>query len=151
MAKAKTFLLVEDDAYYALFVVTEFEKIRVQTDLQVVRDGVEARNYVAGLGGYANRDRYPLPDVILLDLSLPRVNGFEFLEWLRSPSAHPHRLIPVVVMSSSDSPEEVNRAYKLGANSYLIKPVNWEEFRERIKTVATYWAAHVQAPQIESP
>jgi DNA-binding NarL/FixJ family response regulator len=53
-------------------------------------------------------------------------------------------------MSSSDSPEEVNRAYRLGANSYLIKPVNWEEFRERIKTVAAYWAAHVQAPQIES-
>jgi len=150
MAKAKTFLLVEDDAYYALFVVTEFEKIRVQTDLQVVRDGVEARNYVAGSGGYANRDRYPLPDVILLDLSLPRVNGFEFLEWLRSPSAHPHRLILVVVMSSSDSPEEVNRAYRLGDNSYLIKPVNWEEFRERIKTVAAYWAADVQAPQIES-
>jgi DNA-binding response OmpR family regulator len=76
---------------------------------------------VASLDGYANRDRHPLPDVICW-LNLPRVNGFEFLEWLRSPSC-PHRLIPVVVMSSYDSQRVT--AYKLGADSYLIKPVNW--------------------------
>jgi len=149
MAKPKTFLLVEDDAYYVLFVATEFEKIPVLTNLQVVRDGVEARDYVSAAGDYVDRRRYPLPDVILLDINLPRVNGFEFLAWLRTESPDSHRLIPVVVMSSSDSPEEVMRAYTLGANSYLIKPVNWEEFRERIKILATYWAAHVQTPQIE--
>jgi len=147
VAKAKTFLLVEDDAYYVLFVATEFGKTEFNTDLRVVRDGVEARNYLEGQGAFGNRDSYPLPDVILLDIKLPRLNGFEFLEWLRSQSADQHRLLPVVVMSSSDFPEEVTRAYKLGANSYLVKPVNWEEFRERIKTLAMYWAAHVELPK----
>jgi len=149
MAKAKTFLLVEDDAYYVLFVATEFEKIPVLTNLQVVRDGVEAREYMSGAGKFADRHQYPLPHVILLDIQLPRVSGFEFLEWLRTESPGQYRLIPAVIMSSSDSPEEVTRAYRLGANSYLIKPVNWEEFRERIKVLAAYWAAHVQAPHIE--
>ena len=142
---------MEDDPYDALFVETEFEKAHVKTGLQIVRDGVEAMHYVGGQGEYADRQKYPLPDVILLDLKMPRMDGFEFLAWLRSRSTEPHRFIPVVVMSSSPLPEDVERAYTLGANSYLIKPVNWEDFRDRIRALGVYWSAHVATLESISP
>jgi CheY-like chemotaxis protein len=82
--------------------------------------------------------------VILLDLKMPRINGFEFLEWLRSTGPRAHRFIPVVMMSSSALKEDVDRAYSLGANSYLVKPVSWALFKERVKAIGIYWAEHVQ-------
>jgi two-component system response regulator len=95
--------------------------------------------------------KYPLPNVILLDLNMPRLNGFDFLEWLRSGASGQHRFIPVVVMSSSALEEEVARAYALGVNSYMVKPVDWQKFRERIKTLGIYWAEHVEIPEIFPP
>ena len=85
-----------------------------------------------------------MPHVILLDLKMPRINGFDFLAWLRSEGPKKHRFIPVVVMSSSGLREDVERAYALGANSYLVKPISWTLFKERIKTVGIYWAEHVE-------
>jgi len=151
MSARKTFLLVEDDGFDVEFVENEFNQSPLHISLQAVRDGVEAMHYVEGQGEYADRQKYPLPDVILLDLKMPRMDGFEFLMWLRSRSTDPHRLIPVVVMSSSPLPEDVARAYTLGANSYLIKPVNWEDFRERIRALGIYWSAHVATPESISP
>jgi CheY-like chemotaxis protein len=139
LSARKTFLLVEDDAYDALFVETEFEKANVKTDLRIVRDGVAARQYMEGQDHYGDRQVYPLPDVILLDLEMPRMNGFEFLEWLRSRSPAACRLIPVVVMSASPHAEEVERAHALGANAFLAKPVDWQEYRTQIRTLGLFW------------
>ena len=137
---------MEDDPYDALFVETEFEKAHVKTDLQIVCDGAEAMHYVEGQGDYANRQKYPLPDVILLDLKMPWMNGFEFLEWLRSQSPDAYRLIPVVVMSASPHAEDVERAHALGANGFLAKPVDWQEYRAQIRTLGLFWGGTSETP-----
>jgi CheY-like chemotaxis protein len=148
MAEVKTFLLVEDEPRDSELVEIEFKQAPIPINLRAVRDGVEATDYVSGAGKYADRGKYPLPDVILLDVKMPRMNGFEFLQWLRSLSTNQHRLIPVVMMSSSGLAEDIDRAYALGANSYMVKPVSWQEFRERIKALGIYWVSGMETPKI---
>src|SRR6184192_4363911 len=104
-----------------------------------VRDGKEAMHYLEADGEFSDENRYPVPDVILLDLKMPRINGFEFLHWLRSESPPHYRFMPVVVMSSSAMREDVDRAYSLGANSYLVKPVQWKLFQDLIQALGIYW------------
>ena len=145
MAAPKTFLLVEDDPNDVWFVEQEFKLAPVNLQLRAVPDGEHAIRYLEGKGDYGDRQRYPVPDVILLDLKMPKVNGFEFLDWLHSKGGE-HSLIPVVVMSSSALESDVQRSYALGANSYLVKPVNWPEFRARIRALGIYWAEHVETP-----
>lgn len=144
MAETTHFLLVEDDANDVLMLKMEFDRTSLPIRLEVVDDGREAIRYLEGAGQYSDRDRYPVPNVVLLDLKMPRINGFEFLEWLRSKGPREHRFIPVVMMSSSALKEDVDRAYALGVNSYLVKPVSWALFQERIKAIGIYWAEHVQ-------
>lgn len=144
-----TFLLVEDDRNDVDLITIEFGHAPANIRLRVVHDGHDAIEYLKGGGNFANRNEYPLPDVILLDLKMPRVSGFEFLEWLRSQAPEHLRVIPVVVMSSSFLKEDIDCAYELGANSYLVKPVNWEHFKERIRAFGIYWAWHSETP--ESP
>src|SRR5215472_1370475 len=146
MTKTTTFLLVEDDQNDAALLEMEFRNCPARIRLLTVEDGQQAMHYLDGLGAYGDRQRYPLPDVILLDLKMPRINGFEFLEWLRGRSARHLRLIPVVVMSSSGLKEDVDRAYALGANSYMVKPIEWRPFRERVKALGIYWSEHVEVP-----
>jgi CheY-like chemotaxis protein len=125
----------------------EFRQAPARIRLVSVNDGDEAIRYLEGGGQYADRATHPVPDVILLDLKMRRIGGFEFLAWLRSRSPRQHRLIPVVVMSSSVLQEDVDRAYALGANSYLIKPVDWNLFKQRIRALGVYWAEHVETPE----
>jgi PleD family two-component response regulator len=80
----------------------------------------------------------------LLDLKMPRINGFEFLKWLRGKADKSQRFIPVVVMSSSGIREDIDRAYALGANSYLVKPIEWNLFQARVQAIGIYWAMHVE-------
>lgn len=142
-----TFLLVEDDPNDVFFMQEAFKEAPACIRLEAVSDGWHAINYLEGLGLYGNRRKYPVPNVILLDLKMPRVDGFGFLEWLRAKGPREHRFIPVLVMSSSALPEDVERAYSLGVNSYLVKPVDWHEFKERIKTIGAYWGEHVKKPE----
>jgi chemotaxis family two-component system response regulator Rcp1 len=130
MSAKKTLLLVEDDPYDVAFVEEHLKRAPGNTRLRVVCDGVEAMLYVAGEGDYGDRRMYPKPDVILLDLKMPRWDGFEFLAWLRSQSPTQHRLIPVVVLSASKMPEDAARAYALGADSFLAKPLAWHNFQD---------------------
>jgi CheY-like chemotaxis protein len=116
-----------------------------------VEDGVEAVRYLRGEVEYADRQRYPIPDVILLDLKMPRFSGFDFLKWLHQDSPGHQRLIPVVVMSSSNDPGDIQRAYALGANTYMVKPVNWAEFKERVQMLGLYWATHAETPHLRPP
>jgi CheY-like chemotaxis protein len=142
-------LLVEDNPIDAYFVEREFKQCPVHVHLRHVRDGAEAIRYLEGQDEYADRQTYPLPNVILLDFKMPRLNGVEFVEWLRSKAPMPQRVIPIVVMSSSTLQEDVERAYAAGANSYLAKPVDWDTFRERLKVFGIYWCEHVQKPAID--
>jgi CheY-like chemotaxis protein len=142
-----TFLLVEDDPNDVLMLEMEFRRVPAQIRLVAVSDGKEAMHYLQREAKYSDADQYPAPDVILLDLKMPRINGFEFLKWLRSQSPAHYRFIPVVVMSSSALRQDVDLAYALGANSYLVKPVSWKLFQERIQTLGIYWAEHVEKPE----
>lgn len=146
--KDSTFLLVEDDDNDVFMVRMEFRRAPHHIHLQVVNDGKEAMHYLCGDGKYADRDKYPLPNVILLDLKMPRVNGYEFLGWLRSKSRGDLRLIPVLVMSGSALPQDINRVYALGANSYMVKPADWRVFKKMVADLGIYWTEHAATPEM---
>ena len=137
-------LLVEDRADDILLVRKAFERGAINHPLQVVRDGEEAMRYLAGEGRYSNRDEYPLPDLILVDLKMPRVDGFELVKWIRRQPGFSN--IPIVVLTSSDAIRDVNRAYALGANSFLVKPLDFDNFVETAKTLKKYWLNMNQPP-----
>ena len=124
----------------------EFRRVPAHIRLVAVSDGKEAMQYLRKDAKYDDASHYPDPDVVLLDLKMPRINGFEFLQWLRSESPAHYRFIPVVVMSSSALRQDIDRAYALGANSYLVKPVQWKLFQERIQALGIYCAEHVEKP-----
>ncbi len=148
MRKAPTtFLLVEDDPNDVLFVQQEFKRASKNIRLHVVSDGIEAKRYLEGRDNYTDRTKYPLPQVIVLDLKMPRFSGFDFLEWLRSKAPDQLHFIPVVVLSSSTLPQDIVRSYALGVSSYITKPVNWLEFRQRLHNLAVYWADNVETPE----
>ncbi len=150
MTTTTTFLLVEDNPNDVFLVEREFKRAP-HLRLVHVGDGRKAVRYLIGEGEYADRHKHPLPDVILLDLKMPGFSGFDFLEWLHSESPGDERLIPVVVMSSSSLQQDVKRAYALGVNSYITKPVDWETFRERIKLLGIFWSEHAETPEIPPP
>ncbi len=136
--KESGILLVEDDYNDILFIQRAFRRSDLENpSIQVVRDGDEAVAYLSGEGDYANRNFYPLPGMILLDLKLPRRSGLEVLEWLRSQPVL--KRIPVVILTSSKENIDINRAYDIGVNSYLLKPVNYKALNEMIKTLNAFW------------
>jgi CheY-like chemotaxis protein len=137
-------LLVEDDANDILFVQRAFRQANLTNALHIVKDGDQAIDYLIGNNEYANRDLYPIPVLILLDLKLPRLSGLEVLEWIKK---HPSlRRIPVVVLTSSKENIDVNRAYDIGANSYLVKPVKFETLTQMIEIIDAYWLKLNQYP-----
>src|SRR4051812_41361786 len=121
-----TVLLVEDDLNDIFLVKRAFKMAHLQNPLQVVTDGQEAVNYLKGEAKYSDRTLFPLPKLIVMDIKMPRRTGFEVLEWVKS-NRGPLRRIPVVIVSSSNNPTDINRAYELGANAYMVKPVNFKE------------------------
>jgi len=138
-------LLVEDDPNDILLIQRAFAKACLVNPLKVVRDGEEALNYLAGSGDFSDRGRFPLPSLILLDLKLPRKSGLEILQWLRQQPALKH--IPVIVLTSSKESSDVSRAYDLGANSYLVKPVGFEGLLELVKSIGMYWMILNKTPE----
>jgi CheY-like chemotaxis protein len=133
----RTILLVEDDANDIYFMKRAAREAGIFDLLHVAQDGQEAEDYLGGLGEYADRQRFPLPCVILLDLKLPRVMGFEVLKWIRQQPAL--KSIIVIVLTSSDLGPDVDLAYQLGANSYLVKPPNPDRLTEMITRIKQYW------------
>src|SRR6185295_10439329 len=137
--RPRTILLVEDNPDDALFAQRAFGRVCPEARLQLARDGEEAISYLSGKGIYGDRDRYPLPTLILLDLKLPRKSGFEVLE-RRNGEPEP-REIPVVVLTSSDQPQDIARAEQLGVQAYHVKPVTNEELVATAKTICEAWSA----------
>ena len=118
-------LLVDDSADDTELVRMAFKRAEIENPLKTVASGEEAMAYVRGTEKYANREEYPLPELILLDLKMPGLDGFEVLSWLkREPGLSK---IPVVVLTSSEQMKDVNRAYELGANSFLVKPFDFND------------------------
>jgi CheY-like chemotaxis protein len=132
-AKMTTILHVEDDPNDTLLLEHACKKAGVVFDLRAVSDGDQAIAYLRGINDFSDRNKYPLPKLILLDLKMPRLSGFDVLAWLRSDEAF--RGVPVVVLTSSNHDADVKRAYDLGAKSYLVKPVGFEAWVELVKTL----------------
>ncbi|HEU5358654.1 MAG TPA: response regulator [Gemmatimonadales bacterium] len=141
-------LLVEDDANDVVLITRAFTKAGAFGVIEAVGDGDAALAYLRGEGRYADRQRYPFPDVVLLDLKLPRRSGLEVLEWIRGQ--HPLRRLPTVMLTSSRDATDVDRAYDLGANSYLVKPVGFDELQRLVAEVSRYWLEHNQGPDAQS-
>jgi CheY-like chemotaxis protein len=129
-----TILLVEDDHNDVLLIKRAFQKVKIANPIIVLNDGEQAISYLAGREPYIER---PLPVLILLDLKLPRKSGHEVLEWLRQQQTL--KRLPVVVLTASSESSDINRAYDLGANSYLVKPVTFGSLVEMVKTLNLYW------------
>jgi CheY-like chemotaxis protein len=139
-------LLVEDSPDDALLIQRAFRKANLANPVQLVRDGEEAVAYLSGAAPFADRARFPLPAFMLLDLKLPRRSGLEVLAWVRQESAV--KRLPVVVLTSSRESVDVNRAYDLGVNSYLTKPVGFEALIEMVKNVNLYWLVLNENPEL---
>lgn len=140
-------LLVEDDNADAMLIERAFRRARIDNPVRRVGDGDAAVQYLSGLSPYGDRDKHPLPVLILLDLKLPRRSGFEVLSWLRAQDSGVQRL-PVVVLTSSSHSQDVNRAYDLGANSYLVKPGGPDALLEMIQKLDTYWLTINRSPEL---
>jgi CheY-like chemotaxis protein len=135
--QAFTILHIEDDPDDILLVHDAFAEVPNGHRLEVAQDGEEALAYLCGRGAYADRHAHPFPSLILLDLKLPRKSGLEVLEWLRHRPET--KRIPVVVLTSSENLKDVERAYDLGVNSYLVKPVDYAALGAMVKSIAAYW------------
>jgi CheY-like chemotaxis protein len=141
-----TILLVEDTSSDAALIRRGFDKINVLNPIVWVKNGQEALAYLSGLGQYGDRIQYPLPALILLDLDLPEMTGFELLQWKRT---QPYiRRIPVVVLTIDKATSAINAAYDLGANSYLVKPGDPEEIIRIVKSIQEYWLGLNEAPKL---
>ncbi len=133
----KTILHVEDDPNDVLLIGRALRKAEVHASIQVVNDGDQAVDYLSGNNTYAQREQFPLPALVLLDLKLPRKSGIEVLQWIRSKPGL--RRIPVIMLTSSRQPIDINRAYDLGVNAYLVKPVSFDTLVEMLRTLDSFW------------
>ena len=135
--KEKTILLVEDNPDDEALTLRAFKKCNIANTVHVVRDGKEALDYLFCEGSYADRNPEDSPSVILLDLKLPKIDGLEVLKRLRANPTT--KLLPVVVLTTSNEERDIVSSYDLGANSYTTKPVNFESFIDAVSQLGIYW------------
>jgi len=142
----KIILLVEDNPDDELLAIRALKKNNISNEVVVARDGVEALDYLFGTGAHAGRDMSVMPQIILLDLKLPKIDGLEVLRRLRSDERT--KLLPVVVLTSSREEQDLTESYSLGANSYIRKPVNFAQFTEAIRQLGLYWLVLNESPPV---
>jgi CheY-like chemotaxis protein len=142
-------LLVDDREDDVFLIRKAFRTAGLNNPLYTVNDGEQAVAYLMGEGPFSNRAEYPLPDLILLDLKMPRLDGFEVLSWIRNQPGI--RALPVIVLTSSEELRDVNRAYELGANSFLVKPLDFENSVSLLSTVQKYWIRFSKLPESSRP
>jgi len=134
---SKKILLVEDNTDDVLLTLRALQRANILNEVVVARDGHEAIEYLTGEGQYAGRDTSDHPVVVLLDLKMPRMGGLEFLKRIRSMKSL--KLLPVVILTSSKEDQDICESYNLGANSYIQKPVDFDQFVQAIRTLGLYW------------
>jgi CheY-like chemotaxis protein len=140
-------LLAEDDPNDVLLIQRAFQRTHVANPVQVVRDGEEVLAYLSGQGPFADRERHPLPVLMLMDLKMPRKSGLEVLEWVRQQPGL--KRLPIIVLTSSNQSPDINRAYELGANSYLVKPAGFDSLLELVKNLDMYWLILNEKPELD--
>ena len=140
----RTILLVEDNPDDEALTLRALRKHNITNRVVVAHDGVEALDYLFGTGAHAGRDLSEMPQVVLLDLKLPRIDGLEVLKRVRADERT--RLLPVVVLTSSKEDQDVINGYRFGCNSYVRKPVNFDEFVEAARQLGLYWLLLNEAP-----
>jgi two-component system response regulator len=143
----KMILLVEDNPDDEALTIRALKKNNIGNDLTVVRDGAEALDFLFGAGAYGSRDLNDKPQVILLDLKLPKVDGLEVLRRIRADERT--RLLPVVILTSSKEDADLIKGYSLGANSYVRKPVDFNQFVEAVRNLGLYWLVLNEAPPVQ--
>jgi CheY-like chemotaxis protein len=141
-------LLVEDSTQDVILVQRAFRKANITVPMQVVNDGDTAVQYLQGEAEYHDRDQYPLPMLILLDLKLPRRSGAEVLAWLRQQPVL--KRIPVVVLTASREYADINGTYDLGVNAYIVKPVQFDALVQIIQTLNLHWLILNEKPEVSS-
>src|SRR5258707_1187078 len=130
-------LLVEDNPNDEALTLRALKKNKIMNQVIVMRDGAEALDYLFAKGAYAGRDVRDLPEIVLLDLNLPKVGGIEVLRRIRAEEAT--RLLPVVILTSSSEDQDLVAGYTSGANSYVVKPVDFTQFSEAVRQLGLYW------------
>jgi len=146
MPERAVILVCDDSEDDILLIRRAFEKALLTNPLFAVRSGDEAILYLKGEGKYSRRDEYPLPDLLLLDLKMPGKDGFDVLRWIRQQPGIKN--LRVVVLTGSRDLGDVNQAYQLGANSFMVKPSEFENYVELGKNLVTYWLRESKAPEI---
>jgi CheY-like chemotaxis protein len=149
MSTENTILLVEDNPKDVFLVQRAFRKAGIVISLQVVDNGDMAVQYLAGASPYHDRTAYPLPVLVLLDLKLPRRSGDEVLSWIRQQVQL--RRLPVVVLTSSREYTDINRIYDLGANAYMVKPGDFDQLVDILKTLNLHWIVYNEKPELGMP
>jgi len=130
-------LLVEDNRDDVLLTIRALEKANIMNHVDVAKDGIEALEYLRGEGKFSNRDTAEQPAIILLDLKMPRMGGLDFLRTIRGEEKF--RLLPTVILTSSREEQDIIESYRLGANSYIQKPVDFDQFVKAVQTLGLYW------------
>jgi CheY-like chemotaxis protein len=141
-----TILVVEDDKNDQMLIERAFRRVEVKGPIHIANDGAEAIAYMMGEGKYADREKFAYPTFIITDLKMPRVDGFGVLEFLKGNPEW--AIIPTVVFSASHDPDDIKKAYMLGASSYHIKPDNPEELRHQLATLHAYWLT-CEVPEVD--
>ena len=145
--KNRAILLVEDNPRDEALTLRALKKNNIVNEVVVARDGVEALDYLFGTGGHAGRDLSAMPQLVLLDLKLPKIDGLQVLQKIRSDERT--RRLPVVIFTSSNEEEDLIKSYNLGANSYVRKPVDFEQFLEATRQLGMYWLVLNEAAPTE--
>ncbi len=148
MEAKKIILLVEDQPDDEALTLRALKKNNIQNEVVVARDGAAALEYLFGTGAYAGRDPSILPQVVLLDLKLPKLDGLEVLKRLRADPRT--KLLPVVVLTSSKEEQDLIQSYGAGANSYVRKPVDFNQFSEAVRQLGLYWLLLNETPPVSA-
>jgi two-component system response regulator len=139
----KTILQVEDDPNDVFLFKHAMKKVELANPIQIASDGQEAIDYLSGVGKFADREEFPVPDLVLLDLKLPYVMGLDVLKWIRE---QPNTAPVVIILTASAEDEDIASAYRLGANAFLTKPSAANKLQEIVKSIKDFWLTHNTLP-----
>lgn len=145
-SETATIALVEDNEDDLYFMLRALKEAEIVNPLRVLRTGREAIDYLSGQGGFSDRMRFPLPFLLLLDLKLPDMSGFDILKWVRSDAKM--KSLPVIVLTNSGEARDMVRAYRLGSNSFLVKPSGADGLTDQMRALKAYWIGQNDSPRL---